>query len=49
VHQGNEEGVKGVYHINVVDCMTSLLELTASRRGGRFDFRGCKSSPSAQR
>ena len=22
VHQGDEDGVKGVYHINVVDCVT---------------------------
>ncbi|MDQ3776813.1 MAG: hypothetical protein M3461_21920, partial [Pseudomonadota bacterium] len=22
VHQGDENGVKGIYHINVVDCVT---------------------------
>ena len=22
VHQGNQDGVKGLYHINAVDCVT---------------------------
>ena len=24
VHQGDQDGVKGVYHINAVDCVTQM-------------------------
>lgn len=32
VHQGGQDGVKGVYHINTVDCVTQYEGVTTCER-----------------
>ena len=52
VHQGDQDGVKGVYHINAVDCVNQPLSacfIALSGMASSFIRRRCSSSPPARR
>ncbi len=39
VHQGDQDGMKGVYHINAVDCVTQYEGVAKGRQRKRYPYR----------